>query len=276
VTFFHVPHQTNRSGKPGGLGRHINHDPMSLRYLQPVPTAALVDKTWERYYQVLDQLKLGSCTGNAMLGAMYTGDIYTCLPAVLTTRYPPTEATARDVFYAGATRVDPYAGQYPPTDTGSDGLSVMKVAKTLGVISGYTHSVSLNDALAILSHTSHFITGINWYSSFDDPDSSGMVSLPTTATLEGGHEVLMYRIDTLNERVWLRNSWSTSYGVRGEFCMSYTTFGTLLSQQGDVTIPNPLSVAPPTPTPVPPVVDVTKLISDLQTATANVVKYLKG
>jgi hypothetical protein len=83
------------------------------------------------------------------------------------------------------------------------------------------------------------ITGINWYTSFDTPDATGLVVIAAGATIRGGHEVVADQIDATNQRVWFWNSWGPSYGVAGRFCMSFDTWQQLLEQQGDVTVPMP-------------------------------------
>lgn len=248
---------TDRGAAPGGLGRHVNHDPRSRAYAHQPTRAALVSRTWERHYAVLDQGQTGACTGNAMLGAIYTGKVYEGLTDALRASLQATEAVARDVLYHLATTLDPYNGTYPPDDTGSDGVSASKAAQQLGLIAGYRHTFSLDDALATVANDSHVITGVNWYAAFDSPDQYGAVKLPARLPKpEGGHEFLVYGIDTATERVLARNSWGTGWGGSvdpaakvgpGEFQFSFTDWGRLLKQQGDVTVPVPLTATPPKP-----------------------------
>lgn len=263
-------------GAPGGLGRHVNHDPRSLRFAHKPSSAELASKVWDRHYAVLDQGQTGSCTGNAMLGAIYTGKVYEALTEALRTSLQPSEAVARDILYHLATTLDPYNGTYPPTDTGSDGVSVNKAAQSLGLISGYRHLLSLDDALAAVANDSHVITGVNWYSAFDRPDAKGLVKLPKKLTgLEGGHEFLVYGIDVDNELVLARNSWGTGWGVAGEFKFSFADWGTLLSHDGDVTVPVPLSAPAPIPTPLPAAPDwLERLKADFATAVAWIEAHL--
>lgn len=260
MTAVEIEH-VDRSGKPGGLGRHVNHDERSLRFAHRPSSTTLVSRTWERHYAVLDQGQTGSCTGNAMLGSVYTGNVFSALSDALRASLQPTEASARDILYHLATTLDPFNGTYPPTDTGSDGTSVNKAAQQLGLISGYRHALSLDDALAAVANDSHVITGVNWYGAFDSPDAAGLVKLPKRLPQpEGGHEFLVYGIDVPNEWIFARNSWGTGWGGSnavtpdvgpGEFKFSFADWGTLLKNDGDVTVPVPLSAPVPTPTPAP-------------------------
>jgi hypothetical protein len=200
-----------------------------------------------------------------MLGAVYTGNVFTALTDALKAKYQATEGVARDVIYALATTLDGFNGTFPPDDTGSDGVSVSKAAQQVGLISGYRHTFSLDDALATIANDGPVITGVNWYGMFDRPDAYGVVHLPKVLTgLEGGHEFLVYGIDTVTERVLCRNSWGLGWGGSidpasgvglGEFQMSFTDWGRLLKQDGDVTVPVPISAPAPEPNPVLTVLD---------------------
>jgi hypothetical protein len=63
------------------------------------------------------------------------------------------------------------------------------------------------------------------------------VSIAPGATVRGGHEIVATQIDAPKQLVWFWNSWGSSWGVGGRFCMSWPTWNKLLQQGGDVTIP---------------------------------------
>jgi hypothetical protein len=238
-------------GKP--LGRHVRHDPRSLRFLiEAVDPATLTSVRHVRGIPVLDQGDLGSCTGNAAEGALGTSPLYETVPAGV--RRPTGDADADEQqavsLYSLATSLDDYDGQYPPDDTGSDGLSVAKAAQKLGLISGYRHATSLAAALTALQD-GPVITGVNWYSSFDSPAADGTISIGRHASVRGGHEFCVDELDVPNKRVGFTNSWGTSWGVEGRAYMSWDTWERLLSEDGDVTVFVPVTEPAPQPTPDP-------------------------
>jgi hypothetical protein len=161
-----------------------------------------------------------------------------------------TEQDAISV-YSDATKIDSASGQYPPTDTGSDGISGAKIAVTRGWISGYQHAFTLNDALAALSTHGPVIVGTNWYSGMFNPTTDGELTINNGDSIAGGHEYILDEIDVPNQRVWMQNSWGTSWGVEGRAWMTWAMLQRLLSEQGDVTIFTPLSKPAPTPQPIP-------------------------
>lgn len=235
------------------LGRHVAHDARSKRYAVPAQDiSTLVSKRHARKAPVFNQGDLGSCTGNAALGALGTGALY---DAVVSKQIAFTEDTAVGI-YSDATVLDPFPGTYKPTDTGSDGLSVAKVLQQRGYISGYQHALSMEAALTALQDNA-IIIGVNWYSSMDIPDRNGMVAVG--GTVRGGHEFVVDGIDVVLKRVWCTNSWGTSWGLNGTFGMSWDDFGRLLREEGDATVLVPITTPAPQPTPVPPIQDAADL-----------------
>jgi C1A family cysteine protease len=226
------------------LGRNVNHDVRSLRYLVSSPARALQSTEHERVTPVLDQGSLGSCTGNASCGALGTKPIYDALPS----GHPALDESLAVNIYSEATKIDPYDGTYPPTDTGSDGLSVAKVCTTMGFISGYLHATSLEAMQNALQDTP-VIVGVNWYEGFDNPDSNGVVTV--SGKVRGGHEFEVIGIDMEKSLFHAVNSWGTGWGVNGHFYFSFDSMTRLLSEDGDCTQLLPLTVPAPTPTPTP-------------------------
>lgn len=234
----------------GRLGRHIHHDPRSLRYrYRPRRGAELTSVRHVRHVPVLDQGDLGSCTGHAALGCIGTGALYAAVSADNPSR--PTGNADRDgrlavELYSAATRLDRWPGEWPPEDTGSDGLSVAKAAQRAGLISGYRHATSLEDALAALARQP-VITGVPWYSSMDHPDSAGVVHITSDAFLRGGHEFVLDELDVERRLVGLTNSWGPDWGRGGRAYLPWSDFARLLGEDGDVTVFVPADHPAPKP-----------------------------
>jgi hypothetical protein len=209
------------------LGRHIVHDPRSRDF--PAQSApAIISVVHNAVGLPLDQGDIGSCTANALCGALNSAPDYTSGP-------PRTEQNAI-TLYEVETKLE---GQpYPPNDPGGSGLEVCKAAQQLGWISSYQHAFGIENALLALV-LRPVITGINWYTSFDAPAADGRVAIAAGATVRGGHEVVGDGIDASNRLVWFWNSWGIGFGVGGRFCMSFDTWQQLLGETGDVTVPIP-------------------------------------
>jgi hypothetical protein len=208
------------------LGRHVHHDPKSREY--PAEQApAVVSVTHQATGLPLNQGEIGSCTANALCGALDSAPEFGG-------GTPLNEAEAVHVYEK---ETDLEGNPYPPNDPGGSGLMVCKAGKDLSLISSYKHAFGIQHALQALV-LRPVITGIKWYTSFDTPDpNTGLVELASGATVRGGHEIVADGIDAENKLVWFWNSWGTQYALGGRFCMSFETWDELLKDQGDVTVP---------------------------------------
>jgi hypothetical protein len=132
--------------------------------------------------------------------------------------------------YSSATAVDPWpGGYYAPDweDTGSDGLSVAKVALSAGWISRYEHAFSFEAMLQALM-VGPVIQGTWWTFDGFHPDPSGRVRF--TGGKAGGHEYETYGVDVANRRLWHWQSWGGQFGIGGRF---FTTWDDTAEQQAD-------------------------------------------
>jgi hypothetical protein len=274
-----IPEHPATHPAAGRLGRHVRHDPRSLRYqVEARSLGTLTSVKHRRYVPVLDQGSIGSCTGNAALGAVGTGALFTAL-AGNPGRPSETDAAADEKqavsLYSAATALDDYDGTYPPDDTGSDGLSVAKACQQAGLISGYTHATSLEAALTALA-AQPVITGVNWYDSFDSPNDDGLITITRGASVRGGHEFVLDELDVEGRRVGFTNSWSTSWGLDGRAYLSWDDFGRLLDERGDVTVFTPVTEPAPQPTPDPGDGDLAGCLGTALQAIQKAMDLLKG
>lgn len=210
-------------------------------YCATVPNGILVTR---RDGKVL--VSGNSCTGNGAVGCMACEPVFKSLPA----------GTALDEplalkVYSGAEDIDG-DGPYPPNDNGSSGPSAAKETMKLGLVAGYVHCLSLADVLDALQASAVSI-GINWYTSFDNPPASGLLTISPGASVRGGHEPMLRGIDVDKQTVFGDNSWGVSWGpLGGSFEMGWATLERLLAEQGDGTVLVPLGATPPVPNPPDP------------------------
>ena len=209
------------------LGRHIVHDPRS-RNFPAEGAAAIMSVVHNATGLPLNQGDIGSCTANALCGALNSAPDFKG-------GAPRTETDAI-TLYELETKLE--GDPYPPNDPGGSGLEVCKAAVQLGWISSYQHAFSLEDALLALV-LRPVITGIGWYTSFDTPSADGLVVIAMGATVRGGHEVVADQIDAPEQACLVLEQLGPTFGVGGRFCMSFDTWQQLLNESGDVTVPIP-------------------------------------
>lgn len=202
------------------LGRNVVHDPRSKAYGATGATD-IVTTRHVRNVPIFDQGELGSCTGNAAVGAIST-DPY---------GFHGTEQDAIDV-YTQATHLDRIRGVYPPHDTGSSGLAVMKALKKRGLIVSYSHAFGLAHVLRALVKRPG-ITGFTWREGCDSPDEYGVVRY--RGGVRGGHEVELVGLDVERSLVWFANSWGPDWGLAGFFAMTFEDYSRALADHGDAT-----------------------------------------
>lgn len=211
------------------LGRHLepDHDPRSRAF--PAATAALRTVLHPHAGIVLNQGRIGSCTGNAGAQAL------NCDPLRPAGRRLLDEHDAV-ALYSWATSHDPFPGHYPPDDTGSTGLAVAKAARRLGLVSGYSHAFGLQHALEALV-LAPVIVGIPWRQQMFSPTADGW--LVVAGDVAGGHEVCLRGLDVERQAVRILNSWGEGWGDGGEAWMRWADLGQLLGQGGDATVLRP-------------------------------------
>lgn len=222
------------------LARHVVHDERSRAYALPAGAVPVRPATWNRQGPVFDQnvlndgRGLGCCTACAGLGLLMTG------PFAKTGR----QFTIDDVvkLYSEETALDDreIPGRWPPDDTGSAGIYLMKALRNRGLITGYRHAFSLDAALWALQR-GPIAVGSVWLNSMFEPRRDGWLVVDPRSGEAGGHEYVIDAYTPVTARqpagVRLTNSWSTSWGRAGSAWLDVRDFGYLLSQQGDVVQP---------------------------------------
>lgn len=223
------------------LKRHVAHDPRSRDYPLPSRRRPRRHVRWERTGPILDQnvvpnghggYGVGCCTACAGVGLLMTGPFATEPQRIFTIK----DALA---IYHDETVLDEHQipGVWPPTDTGSSGLWLMKVLRARGYIAGYRHAFSLDSALGALG-VGPIAVGTVWLQSMFDPGPDHVIRVDTDSQVAGGHEWLADEWDPAG-RGWvgMTNSWSEQWGDHGRAYLSVDDFGWLLRQRGDVVQP---------------------------------------
>lgn len=216
-------------GQPGGrLGRKVEHDDRSRAFaVEGFAPHLLMSVDWPRRSPILYQGGMGSCTGNAIAGAVATDSMNRMgNPAV-------DEAMAVDL-YELATWLDHFPGHMPPDDTGSSGLAVCKAAQRRKLITSYRHAFSFNAVLSALQK-GPVIVGMTWLTGCDTPDMNGVIDY--SGTIRGGHEFLVRGCDMVGKLLLGDNSWGLGWGLNGRFKIPFDSFQTAMALQADVTIP---------------------------------------
>lgn len=216
--------------------RHVVHDRRSRAYALTATATPRRTVAWPRQGPIFDQntydnrqggVGVGCCTACAGLGLLMTspfdrGRDFTP-DEVLDLYHEETVEDERDI-----------PGVWPPEDTGSAGIYLMRVLKRRGLITAYRHAFSVNAALAALQR-GPIAVGSVWLASMDEP-RRGTIRVDKRTQVLGGHE---YVVDAYHEQGYVRvtNSWGEHWGTSGSAWLTVADFDWLLRQQGDVVQP---------------------------------------
>ena len=91
-------------------------------------------------------------------------------------------------------------------------------------ITSYHRLTTVNDMRACLAEGFPFVFGFTVYESFESPEAAatGVVSMPTSRERAiGGHAVLAVGYDDTKRRLLVRNSWGPDWGMKGHFTLPY-------------------------------------------------------
>lgn len=190
---------------------------------------------------VYDQGQLGSCTGNAIAGALQFDRMKQGLQVFTPSRLfiyynervmegtvaSDSGAQIRDGIKSVATQGDcpepewPYDinkfADAPPASCYSDALKLKAVQyRSVGQ--------NLRDMRGCLAEGHPFVFGFTVYESFESPDVAQTGDMPMPAAGEsvvGGHAVLAVGYDDGKQVFIVRNSWGEGWGDHGYFHMPY-------------------------------------------------------
>ena len=178
-----------------------------------------------------------------------------------------------DRIYYAAKIIDGEPGQ----EDGSDTRSGVKAFGQFANLGAYAFATSLDDIITWLLTSGPVITGTDWYNNMFYPDSSGLVHVG--GGVAGGHEWMISGVDTIKKLFHCTNSWGTSFGINGQFYLSYADYQLLLNSQGDACTATELAAVPvpvPTPTPAPGCSAAIPFLNDAIAAIKKAEKIIKG
>jgi C1A family cysteine protease len=193
---------------------------------------------------IYDQGQLGSCTANGIAAAVEFDQIKQKQPVFVPSRLfiyyneraiegtinQDSGAQIRDGIKSVATVGAPPESQWPydiSKFTKKPTASAYKAAKK-DLVSSYSRvAQDLTQMQGCLADGFPFVFGVTVYNSFESPvvAKSGLVPMPTTAeTAIGGHCMLAVGYDTADRTFLVRNSWGTTWGLKGYCKMPFEYF----------------------------------------------------
>jgi C1A family cysteine protease len=187
-----------------------------------------------------DQGNLGSCTGNAIAGAIELLDkrigknldvsrlfIYYYERVYIGTVNYDSGAYIRDGIKACYTYGAPIESLWPYNITKFRTVPVSAAITDAAKrkVTSYQRAADFNAVIDAITGGYPVVVGFDVYSSFQSASvaRTGIMPYPNTRTerLLGGHAVLIVGYNKTNNTFIVRNSWGTSWGDRGYFYMPF-------------------------------------------------------
>jgi hypothetical protein len=219
------------------LGRQLVHDSRSKQF----PAKLVVDKSkWVsktlRIYdpRVNPNQCHGECTGVAK--CVQFNAVGNRVKGVV------LDMAAAHNFYSVATTLDPFAGEWPPTDTGSSGLASAKAAQKIGLGGEYRHVFNGADGVVQQIQDGHVVScGTWWYDGMMQASAKGIIE--PTGPQVGGHQYAAHGYNVKTDRVLIRCWW----GDYRDVWIAREQLNELLLDGGDAHVQDRLLTAPAVP-----------------------------
>jgi hypothetical protein len=212
--------------------------------VQPDDRRPFKNKNWTCDLS-LDQGREGACVGFALAHEL------AATPKKITT----SESMALEI-YRNAQKIDPWPGE---DYSGTSVLAGMKTVQSMThpdgrpLIREYRWAFGLEDVMRVISYNGPVVLGIEWQSSFYEPDAEGRIWLNNDPV--GGHAILakglnlvpnagvdepvdLTDLDLVESTVTLHNSWGEGYGDGGDCYINLHDLRHLLhDKDGEACIP---------------------------------------
>lgn len=218
-----------------GLGRRVSVDVRDRAFmmaaalpLMAVPMPPV--KAWAIGGKSLDQQSTSTCVGHAWRNFLR------CAP-LQSERGP----SAFDL-YREAILLDPWPDNdnekgLPDYDSRlSSGTSVRAGAAALvkrNRLNQYLWAFDVDTISTWIRSQGPVVVGVNWYNSLSSPDAKGLVRLPTSASMIGGHAFLVRGANMRTELFMCENSWGDDWGSDGRFFIRFGDMARLISEDGE-------------------------------------------
>jgi hypothetical protein len=226
---------------PHRLGRHQEHDEASWRFEFSGPRRGVDrDHLWTFSKPVLNQGDTNSCVGNTFAQFINT-DFAAAARAKLKDSWE-TETKALNCYHLATIADGINTDYFPPNDNGTSGLGGAKAAQQLGWIDRYEHVFDFN-TFRVAIQSQPVCVGTLWTNQMFTPEAKGLLTVGdlTPENTAGGHEYLALGISYTLRLVRFLTSWGAAFGLGGQFTMTFDDFEKLISAQGDIIVPHPIS-----------------------------------
>ena len=164
---------------------------------------------------VRDQGNVGACVGHACWQFQVSDPIHT------DAKIGPFD------IWGEARKIDEFDDRLTEGTSVGAGLNVLKRE---GIIKNYYWASSVDEVIEYLLKLGPLVLGTRWSNSMFTPDSNGFIK--PVGRDGGGHAYFVYGANMKEKYVRIINSWSTSWGIKGDCLMKFEYVNELLKTGG--------------------------------------------
>lgn len=245
-----IDYYPEKPGNPYRLGRHREFDTRHFASSFTLSTPQYKTTVWPFEAPILNQGKIGSCTGDTMADILNT--VFFTAVRKLKNNNQYYDQSDAYTFYSQATYISGVGGgqHWPPNDVGATGPAVAQAAENDGDITGYQHCFTWQQFQAAIE-TQPVMLGTIWTDNMFNPDGNGVCSVGplNDKTIAGGHEYMARAIFYDQSLILCTNHWTDTWNPQqigqkrpGEFYLTFADAQVLLNNGGDVTVPQGVGV----------------------------------
>lgn len=178
------------------------------------PKKSPVSKNWKPG-PVKDQGNVGACVGHACWQFQVSD------PILKTSKMGPFD------IWGEARKIDEFDDRLTEGTSVRAGLNVLKRE---GIIKSYHWASSMDEVVDYLLKHGPLVFGTRWSDSMFSPDSNGFIK--PVGRGGGGHAYFVYGANIKDGYIKIRNSWGSSWGLKGDCKMIFRHADELLKSGG--------------------------------------------